>query len=141
MLEADGIFFHLLGLCAWDGFVVGEEDAFVAKVQLRLLVVAADDGVIGSLEEAVFAVLGELDRGLYDVGVKALDLIRWDDGGGGDIVFGLDFLGGREILSQSKSPPGSIFGKSYAQVLCDESLALVDEFVSRAAIDEIDTET
>ena len=43
----------------------------MAKIELGLLIVTTDDGVVRTLEEAVFAVAGELERGLHEIGVKA----------------------------------------------------------------------
>lgn len=102
LFEADGVFDHFFGDGAGEGFVVGEEESAAAEVEFGFLVVSRDDGVVGALEEPVFAVVDELDGGVGEVGVDAFDAFAGDDEGGGYVVFGLDFFGGCEVLADGE---------------------------------------
>ena len=71
--------------------------------------------------------------------MKTVNLICRDDGGGGDVVLGLNLLGRGEVFPQPKGAPGAVLGKTDAQVLGDETLTMIDQFISGAAVDEVDT--
>ena len=61
MIEANGILDDLLGLFGIEWFVVRKETAGLREIGFGLGIVAAIDGIVGTLEEAKFTVLNELD--------------------------------------------------------------------------------
>ena len=62
LAELDHVLQHLLRGLEIERFVIGEEISRAREIQLRLLVVAAMNRVVGPLEQSVLAILGELHR-------------------------------------------------------------------------------
>jgi hypothetical protein len=131
-VEADGVLDHLLRLRAGQRLVVGEEVGLAAEVQLGLLVVAAVDGLVGALEEAVFAVGDELAAGRGVAGREVGDAVGGQHHGGGDVVLGLQFGGGPEVLAQGEETPGAVLVVANAQAVLDQLGLAVFQHRSRA---------
>ncbi len=137
--EGHHVFHHLGQFLPLEGLVVGEEVARLGHVLLRLLVVAGDHGVVGALEEAVFAVLHQLDAVL----VTSLfgTALGHDTGGdhhrGGDVVFHLQLLRGDEVLAHLEHPPLVVAVEAHAQVGGDY-LAIVElQLVAGGAVHHV----
>ena len=98
------------------------------------------DGVIGPLEQAVFAVVNELHGEIAIPGIQARERRGRDDDRGGDVVLEGDFRGGLKIFAQTKRPPRAIGIEAHAQVAGDELAVVAFEFIARRAVDEIHAE-
>ena len=117
-VEAEGVVEEFGGFGVGDGGVVGEEGAAGGEVAFGVFIVAADDGIVGALEEAGFAVVDDFDRGAFGgVGREALDGGGGGDGGGGDVVLGLDLDGRKEVAAQGEGAPGAVGGVADAEEL------------------------
>jgi len=102
--------------------------------------VAAVDGFVGPLEQALLAVNDQLDAGLAAVGRKVGQQRGRHHHRGADVVFHLHLLGRDEILAQLEDAPGAVLLEADAQVGADQ-LAIIDlELVAGLAVDEVDRE-
>src|SRR5205807_277485 len=106
--EADGILDQFAGGGGVERLEVGKKIAGLRKINLGLFVIAAMYGVIGALEQAVFAVLDELDGGIRVLRVQMLQHPGGHDDRGGDVVLHLQFVGGMKILAQAEHAPRAI---------------------------------
>ncbi len=140
LLEADRVLHHSVGGGARDGLVVREKDAGLGEVALGFLVITTDDRIVRALEETVLAVFYEFHRGVFHVGVKSGNRCAGDDHGGADVVLGLNFSSWSEVLADAEGAPGIVLGEADTEILGDEALAAVAEFVAGQAVDEIDGE-
>mmetsp|Transcript_15288 Transcript_15288/g.38388 ORF Transcript_15288/g.38388 Transcript_15288/m.38388 type:complete len:1218 (+) Transcript_15288:250-3903(+) len=108
LLEANRVLDELLDLVALEGLEVGDEVAGLAHVELRRLVEAGVDGLVGALEEAELAVLRELERGLLLAVRQALERLGGDHDRGRDVVLGLELPRGEEVLAEGEGLPGDL---------------------------------
>ena len=139
-LETDGILHERAGVGLGERGVVGEEIAGLGKIDLGLVIVAAMDGIVGPLEEPVFAILNELERRLDGGSPKTGQSAARDDHGGGDVVLQLNLERGVKILAEAEGAPRAVGAEADAQETGLDALALEAEFVGGRAVDDIDAE-
>ena len=63
----------MAGVVALERFIVTQETAMRAEVDFGLGVVAANDGIIGALEESEFAIVDEFRGGRFPADGEVLD--------------------------------------------------------------------
>ena len=134
--QGQDILHHIRQGLPLERLVVGHEVAVLGHLQLRLLVEAGDDGVVRALEQAVFAVLGELDAvpGLQHPGGTAVHIARRDHHGGGDVVLHLHLLRGDEVLAQLEGPPLAFQVEADPQIRGDDAPVEDLELVPRGPV-------
>ena len=141
LAEIYGSIADFADLFACEGFEVDDEVIGACEVSFGEAVEAAVDGVIGSLEESVFAVGDEFVAEFFgEYGTEVLEGPAGYDDGDADIVFGLDFLGGCEVLAKFPGAPCVFAEQSDAEVGANESSFAEFEFVSGVSVDNIDGE-
>ena len=109
LAELDGVVHQLLSVLAGERLEIGQEGTGLGDVPLRLLVVSAVDGVVGALEQQLFAVGDEFPGEFTSRGAGR------DDDAGGDVVLGLHLCRGLEVVAQTEQPPRTVGGESHPQ--------------------------
>ena len=141
LAEIYGAIADFADLFACEGFEVDDEVVRAGKVCFCEAVESAVDSVIGALEEAVFAVGNEFVAEFFgENGTEVLECAAWDDDGDTDVIFGLDFLGGCEVLAEFPGSPCVFAEESDAEVGTDEATFAEFKFVSGMSVDDIDRE-
>ena len=84
-------------LLTGERLIVAKENMRACNVLLCLLIVASVDGFVGTLEQQVLAVLHVLPR------LSAV--LPWDHDARSDVVLGLNFARGVEVVTQSEEAP------------------------------------
>ncbi len=137
LVETDRLLDHARHEIAGERFVVGEEVPRPGEVGLGVLVVAADDRVVGPLEEPGFAVRDELPGEALLRGREPLDGGGRGDGGGGDVVLGLHLGGRHEVAPEAERAPRSVGREADAEVAGEELDVAVLELVTGVSVDEV----
>ena len=141
-MVADRILEDSAGIVHAEWLVVREKIPPVGKVVFRDFVIAPVDGVVGTLEKTVFAVVDKFDPGQ----VPGLRVEQSGDkrtrhhGGGRDIVFHLDLGRREEIFAQPEGAPRVLRVEADAQEIGHQFAAVEAQLVGRQAVDRIDTE-
>ena len=111
---------------------VGDEVTGLRQFQLGQFVVAAENCVVGALEQFVFAVLHELLRGL--------ESSTRDHHRGGDVVFHLHLGRGVVVLPQPEDAPCAVTVESNPEEACVEFAVVALQFVAGTAVHDVDGE-
>ena len=80
LVEMDRVLHQIFRLLMRERLVVGKEIVGAGEIHFRLLVVAAMDRVVGTLEQALFTVLHELEHGIFVGHRQIIDAGRRRDG-------------------------------------------------------------
>ena len=128
------------GVVDGDGLVVGQERAGAGDIRFGLLVGAAVNGIVGALKKKSFAIQHQLDAGIGVLGVQTAQAFARQHDGNGDVVFDLHFVGGMKIGAQFVNAPGAVAVVAHPEVVIDELLVVILEFVALDAVDAVDGE-
>jgi len=141
LAERLGVGHQIASLSVGQGLEVRDEGALLRQIPLGLLVVAAMDGIVGTLEEQLLAVhhiLAGQPALIAEAGRCLLE--RRADGGGRDVVLGLHLDRRAEVGAQAEQPPAVVGQEPDAQLVDQDLLALQPHGVARASVHDADTE-
>jgi hypothetical protein len=98
-IEMDRVFDDARSIRPGEGLEIGDKVVLAGEVFFGLLVVSADDGIVGALEEARFAVFGKLEAQVVLRPFRQIfELVDGNNDRSGNIIFPLKFESGHEVL-------------------------------------------
>ena len=121
-----------------ERFVVGQERTGRSDVGFGLTVDAGMNGIVRPLEQHGLAVLDEFDAGIIVARVEIGEALARKDHRNGDVVLHLDFVRGVEVGAEFENAPRALGIVADAEIIANEFLVVIAEFVAELAVDAID---
>ena len=139
--EVDRSLADLLDILARKRLEIHDEIIASCEVRFGLLVEAAVNGIVRTLEQPKLAVLYEFVTGRRRrILPEIVQPISRDDDRSADVVFGLNLLRGREVLSQPVHSPDFLAEQTHSQKVGDDLPVSDFQFVPRHSVDDVHTE-